>query len=290
MSANPIAATPAVQRLSKLPGVNILLMGPTGSGKTYFIGQLLEAGLKVRAIFTEPGMESVGKYFQDKGKEIPAEYHWHYIAPAGPDWSAMIDSADKINKMDQKGLSALSDINKGKYREFIEVLTSLSNFKSDRDGSVHGAADTWGTDTVLVIDSLSGLSMAAMNLVTGSKPIKSMGDWGMAMDNLERIVTKLTTDLRCHFIMIAHVERETDEISGGSNIMVSTLGKKLAPKIPRFFSDVILTQRVGDKFSWSTATTGVDTKARNVPISNSIPPSIDLILNSWKKNGGVIEP
>lgn len=288
MSSIPGSA-PAT-RASQLPGVNILLMGPTGSGKTYFIGQLLEQELKVRAIFTEPGMESVGKYFQDRNLPMPADYHWHYIAPAGPDWKSMIDSANKINTMDQKALSGLSDINKGKYREFIEVLTSLSNFTSDRDGSVHGAADSWGTDTVLVIDSLSGLSMAAMNLVTGSKPIKSMGDWGMAMDNLERIITKLTTDLRCHFIMIAHVEREVDEISGGSSITVSTLGKKLGPKVPRFFSDVILTQRIGDKFSWSTASTGVDTKARNVPISGNFAPSAKLILDSWKKNGGVIEP
>lgn len=288
MSTLPnVSLTP---RQSKLPGVKVLLMGPTGSGKTYTIGQLIEAGFKVRAIFTEPGMESVGAYFKDRNKELPESYHWHYIPPAGPDWAAMIDSATKINTMNQKGLAALDDIGKSKYREFIEVLTSLSNFKSDRDGSVHGAADTWGTDTVLVIDSLSGLSMAAMNLVTGSKPIKAMGDWGMAMDNLERIITKLTTDLRCHMIMMAHVEREGDEVSGGSSIMVSTLGKKLAPKIPRFFSDVILTQRVGTEFSWSTASPGVDTKARNLPIAAKVPVSMPAILESWKKNGGVVEP
>lgn len=278
------------ERTSQLPGVKILLMGPSGTGKTYFIGQLLDAGFKVRALFTEPGMESVGQYFQDKGQAIPATYDPHYIAPASTPWAALIAAASNINKLDQKALANLQDPNRSKYTEFVQILTTLSSFKSDRTGEVLGAADDWGTDTFLVVDSLSGLSVAAMNLVTGGKPIKSQADWGMAMDTVERFITKLTTDLRCHVLMIAHVEREGDEISGGSTIGVSTLGKKLPPKVPRFFSDVILTQRNGKEFSWSTAAVGVDTKARNVPIDPKITPAIKPIIESWKKNGGVIEP
>jgi hypothetical protein len=288
MSSIPGSA-PAT-RASKLPGVKILLMGPSGTGKTYFIGQLIEAGFKVRALFVEPGMESVGQYFQDKKKPLPDNYDPHYIAPAATPWAALISSAKSLNTLDQKALANMTDPNKSKYNEFIEVLTTLSNFKSDHTGEILGAADSWGTDTFLVLDSLSGISTAAMNLVVGGKPVKSQADWGMAMDTIERFITKLTTDLRCHVLLISHIEREGDEISGGSTVGVSTLGKKLAPKIPRFFSDVILTQRTGTEFTWSTAATGVDTKARNVPISAKIPPNLNIIIESWKKNGGVIEP
>jgi hypothetical protein len=288
MSSIPGSA-PAT-RASKLPGVKILLMGPSGTGKTYFIGQLIEAGFKVRALFVEPGMESVGQYFQDKKKPLPDNYDPHYIAPAATPWAALISSAKSLNTLDQKALANMTDPNKSKYNEFIEVLTTLSNFKSDHTGEILGAADSWGTDTFLVLDSLSGISTAAMNLVVGGKPVKSQADWGMAMDTIERFITKLTTDLRCHVLLISHIEREGDEISGGSTVGVSTLGKKLAPKIPRFFSDVILTQRTGTEFTWSTAATGVDTKARNVPISEKIPPNLNIIIESWKKNGGVIEP
>lgn len=290
MSSIPPVGAPAVTRASKLPGVKILLMGPSGTGKTYFTGQLIEAGFKVRALFLEPGMESVGQYFQDKKKPLPDNYDPHYIGPASTPWTAMIQSAKNINSLDQKALANMVDPNKSKYNEFVQILTTLSNFKSDHTGEVLGAADDWGTDTFLVVDSLSGLSMAAMNLVCGGKPIKSQADWGMAMDTVERFITKLTTDLRCHVLLISHIEREVDEISGGSSVTVSTLGKKLAPKLPRFFSDVILTQRQGTEFSWSTAATGVDTKARNVPINSKIPPNLNLIIESWKKNGGVIEP
>jgi hypothetical protein len=53
--------------------------------------------------------------------------------------------------------------------------------------------------------------------------------------------------------MISHIEREIDEVLGGSKVMASTLGRKLAPKLPRYFSDVILAEKTGAKFSWSTA-------------------------------------
>lgn len=276
-------------RTSRLPGFNTMLMGASGAGKTYSLGTLIDMGLKVNVLFTEPGMETLSKYYQDRGQPLPPNVHWHYIAPAGPDWKSMIDSADKINKLDLKMLASMSDINKGKHREFIEILTALSNFKSDRDGSVLGPVDDWGTDSVLVVDSLSGLNLAAMNMVTGSKPVKSMSDWGIAMDNLERLITKLTTDLQCHFILTTHLEREVDEITGGSSMMASTLGKKLGPRLPRFFSDVIYARREGDRFLWSTASVGVDSKSRNLPLSDKLAPSFDLIMHSWKANGGVIE-
>lgn len=286
-TAAPVAPPP--ERKSKLPGFKTLILGDSGCGKTYSIGKLIEMGLNVRILFTEPGMETVGQYFQDRKQEIPPNVHWHYIAPAAPSWAKMIDSAKKINSMSFKMLAELSDINKKEFGEFIEIVTSLSNFKSDRTGEVFGAADDWGTDTVLVLDSLSGLNLAAMNLVTGSKPVKSMADWGVAISNLEFLITKLTTGLRCHFVMTAHMEREQDEITGGVSLMASTLGKKLAPKIPRYFSDVVQARRDADKFFWSTNAMNVALKARNLKLSDNLSPDFGQIMESWKANGGVIE-
>ena len=50
----------------------------------------------------------------------------------------------------------------------------------------------------------------------GREVRQAMADWGIAMDNLERLIIKLTTDLRCYFILTAHMERETDEVTGGT--------------------------------------------------------------------------
>lgn len=258
-----------------IPAPKVLLVGSTGSGKTHSIRTLLDAGMEVFCIFTEPGMEVLSD-------TDPARLHWHYIAPASTPWAQMIDSATKINTMSFESLTKLPDINKRQHTEFIDFLTTLSNFKDDRTGEVFGAVDSWDNNRYLVIDSLSGLNVMAMNLVTGTKPVKSMADWGVAMDNLERVITKLTVDLSCGVVLLAHLERETDEVTGGVQLMASTLGKKLAPRLPRFFSDVIHAKRDADKYSWSTASFNVDLKARNVPLSESLPPSFVPLLSQWK--------
>lgn len=266
--------------ITTLPGVNVLLMGASGTGKTHSIRTLVDAGLEVFVLFTEPGMEVLADVPSDK-------LHWHYIPPASPDWGDMIDSATKINKLSLKSLSEMSDINKAKYTGFLDVLVALSNFPDDRTGQKFGAVDTWDSSRVIVMDSLSGLSIMAMNLIAGSKPVKSIADWGVSVDNLERLTTKLCVDTKCHFVLIAHLERETDEVTGGSSLTASTLGRKLGPKLPRFFSDVVHVKRDGAKFAWSTSTQNVETKARNVAISADLSPSFVPIIASWRKSAGM---
>jgi hypothetical protein len=266
-----------------IPGARVMLVGATGTGKTHAIQTLIEAGITPFVLFTENGMRTLGN--------VPDEScHWHYIPPAVPSWDAMEDSANKINTFSLKNLADLkTGINKDQYRQFMEVLKTLNNFTCDRCGESFGDVDTWGTDRAIVIDSLSGLNIMAMDLQVGSKPARSPGDWGVAMDNLERFITKMTTAPQCHFILTAHLEREVDEVMGGVQLMASTLGKKLAPKIPRFFDDVIQCVREGSTFTWSTATSGVDLKARDLPWADKLDPSFVQIIEAWKKAGGIIQ-
>lgn len=260
-----------------IPGVKVMLLGESGTGKTHAIRTLVEAGLEVFVVFTEPGMEVLADVPSDK-------LHWHYIAPSSPDFDDMIQSATKINTMSFDALTKLPDINKRKYTEFIDLLVTLSGFKDDRTGKEYGAVDSWDSSRVLVVDSLSGLNIMAMNLIAGSKPVKTMGDWQIAVDNLERLLMKLTVDLRCHFVLTAHLERETDEVTGGTTLVSSTLGRKLGPKLPRFFSEVIHVKRQGDKFTWSTATSNVATKNRYLKIADNQPPSFVPIITAWRKH------
>jgi hypothetical protein len=269
--------------MSSLPGVNVLLMGASGAGKTYSLRTLITHGITPFCVFTEPGFEVLGDIPPDK-------LHWHYIPPADQDWASMVDSATKINTLSFESLTKLTDINKRSYDQFIDLLKTLNNFKCDRDGKEYGDVCKWGTDRAVVLDSLSGVNIMAMNLVVGSKPVKHLGDWGVAMDNLERLIQKLCTSTGSHFILIAHAERETDEVMGGSKIMAATLGRKLAPRLPRFFSDVVLADKQGAKFTWSTAAVGADLKARNLAIADGLPPDFGPIITSWKKQGGTITP
>lgn len=277
-----MSAVPQPSPQSSLPGTNTLLLGGSGSGKTFSLKTLVAQGIPVFGIFTEPGFEVVG--------DIPCpKLHWKYIQPAATDWASMIDSARKINTLSFESLTKLSDINKTKHNQYIQVLETLSAFRCDRCGQSFGAVDSWGTGRALWLDSLSGLNVMAMSLQVGSKPVKSMADWGVAMDNLEWLIRNLCVVTRCHFTLVAHAERETNEVAGGSQIMASTLGRKLAPKLPIYFSDVVLAQRQGDRFTWSTAAVGADLKARNLRIADGLAPDFGQILETWKSRGGKIE-
>lgn len=264
------------------PGLNEMLVGATGTGKTYALRTLLDAGLEVFILATEPGIAST------LGDTDPERMHWHYIAPAAPGLDSLLDSATKINTMSMKGLANMTDINKSKYSQFLEVLTTLANFKDDRTGKEYGSVESWDTDRVIVIDSLSGLNVMAMDLVVGAKPVKSMSDWGIAMDNLERLIMTLCTAVRAHFILTAHLEREQDEVTGAIKLMAGTLGKKLGPRLPRFFDDVIQCTKSDDgkTWLWATQTLNVDTKTRNLPYSEKIIPTFKPVIETWRAKAG----
>lgn len=268
---------------SALPGVNVLLMGPAGTGKTYSLGSLADAGIEVFYLGLESGLESLFAYYSDKGKPIPENLHWHQLEAPKASFTELMDSAKKINTMNLESLAKMSDPNKSKHNQFIKLLETLNDFPDDRTGQKFGCVDAWGSTRCLVVDGMAGLARAAMSLVVGGKPVRNQSDWGIAQDQVEKIVRMLTDNCRCHFVLIAHVERETDAILGGVKLMVSTLGKALAPKLPPMFSDVILTVREGAKFSWDTGSAMADVKTRNLPIAAGQPASFSAIIAKWKQ-------
>lgn len=275
---------------SLLSGVNVLIEGPTGTGKTHSIGTLVDTGLPVFYLALESGIESLMGYWTDQSKPIPLNLHWHHLSAADASFSAMLKNAEVINALTNDALAKIQDVNKQKYNSFIKILKVLSNFEDQRTGKTFGPVDSWGPDKALVIDACTGLNIAAMSLVAGGKPIKSLVDWGVAMDQVEKLIRQLTDGCKCHFILLAHIERETDQVLGGVKITVGTLGNKLAAKIPPMFSDVVLTVRNGLTFEWSTANPMADLKARNLPISEHIQPSFKQILDKWISRGGRFSP
>lgn len=273
-----------------LSGINVLLMGPSGTGKTYSIGTLVEAcpELQVFYLGLEPGLETLQGYWKDKSKPVPENFHWHQLAAAKASFGDLLDNAKRINTMSLETLAKASDPNRSKHNRFIQMLEVLNNFPDDRTGVKFGPVDAWGTDKCLVVDGMAGLALMAMSLVVGNKPVKNISDWGISQDQIEKIVRLWTDACKCHFVLITHVEREKDEVLGGIKLMVSTLGNKLAPKLPPMFSDCILTERTGSAFTWNTGSAQADVKTRNLAIAEKLPADFKPIMEKWKKRGGVI--
>jgi len=264
-----------------VPGFKTFLLGTPGGGKTKSLESLIDCGLEVFCIFTEP-MDTISMEIRNHPR-----FHYVYIAPSAPGFDALIKNAKDINTMNQKMLSQLTGIEKNKYGQFIKLLEAMSNF-TDQHGECFGGADSFGTNSVLVVDSLSGMNVMAMDLVVGSKPCKSQADWGIAMDNLGRLINQLTS-LRCHFVLTGHLSLDKDELTGRMMQGAATLGKKLAPDLPRFFSDVVKAYRVGDEFYWATKDPMVDLKFRLLPNADKMTPGFVPVFEEWKTRAALSE-
>lgn len=245
---------------------------------------LCDADVTPFILFTENGMRTLS--------DVPDEkIHWKYIPAAMQSFSDLLAASNTINaSYDFEAIAKQKIWQKQGFKQFLDVASLCNNFICDRCGRSFGSLDTWRTDRAFVVDSLTGLSRQAMDNAVGSKPVKAPADWGVAMDNLERMIVRLTGGLQCHFVMTSHLEREKDEITGSIKLMPSTLGQKLAPKLGALFDDVVETfSRDRDTFAWRTFAPGIDLKGRNLGRSENLPPSFKPLIESWQKAGGIIQ-
>ena len=271
-----------------LPGVNVMLMGPSGTGKTHAIGTLVDAGLDVFYFAYEAGSETLVGYFTDRGLPVPPNLHICTVRAPTASFLEMADAVRYVNTLSFEGLIKQVDPSKSKYNQLEQFLRNFNDVTDDT-GKKWGDVQSWDSSRALVIDGLTGLCDSAMKACIGGKFARDQKDWGLAQNIVEGILRKITSESKYHFVLISHVERETDPNGGGLKLMARALGRALAPKLPAMFSDVVLAKRIGRDFWWDTEDPAADLKTRNLPISGKIPPSFAAIIDKWKSRGGAID-
>jgi hypothetical protein len=266
-----------------------LLVGPTGTGKTAVLATQLLAGLEVFTVVTEPGgvdslLDSV-----ERLKAPVDKLHWTTCLPASAGWKGLEEMIMKISTKDQKGLADEKDMGKADFRPAaMNFLNAFKNFHCERTGKDFGDFTTWDDTRGLNVDSLTGWSYISWGLTVGYKPTANPGEWGIAQNFIEKFLLKINNDRRCFFTLTSHLEKEMDDLTGVKRLMVSTIGAKLAPKVPTFFSEVVRTHKDVDpqgnaKFRWSTLASDVDLKNRALPISANLAPSFVQIVDAYKR-------
>ena len=279
-----LAPPSADSEFDPLKGTSTLVLGGVGTGKTYSLTTLMETGLELFVLITDPGgEESLLDAVSDKKLDIN-KLHWNYIPPAIPEWDTLIKMADMVKVMGYKDLGEIKQgIDKDKYQQYWQVLQTFKDFKCQRTGESFGPVDFWGPDRALAIDTLTGINIMALDMVVGAKPTAHVGEYGVGMKAEEVLLLKLTGACRCFLVVNGHTDRGVDEVEQKTKMRIEALGNKLAPKIPRSFSDVVLAYREGDQFFWSTTASNVNLKRRALPLSDKIRPDYRQIVEKWKQ-------
>lgn len=273
--------------MNDLAGPKILLEGPSGTGKTYALGTMVEWAAKqnppfeVFCMFTENGLETLLGYFADKGQKAPDNLHWHVVRTPVLDLAALTDGADKAGKLSYEALTKAIDGNRGANNPWLKFLTALADVPCDRTGKKFGNIGDWKNDRILINDSLSETANACFKMVTGNKPVASQPDYQVAQNNLVNWLRYMTQSLQCTFVITAHVQRQINEVAGTTQLMTKAIGKAIGDEIPQLFSETIFTVREGNAWYWDTAAANVDTKTRYLPVQSKIRPDFGQIMDKW---------
>lgn len=266
----------------ELTAPSVMLLGESGTGKTDVLGELPLLVEKLFVIVTEPnGLESLLDSI-DRRKADLNKVHYHVIGPARANFQELEQLARKVSVSNHETLS--KQLPGNRYgAKMIDCMGVFHNFVCHRTKQSFGSLDKLGPFNAVAVDSLSGLTSMAWDVTVGDKLTAHPGEWGIGQNLIDKALLSWTSNLKCLFVLTGHLERETDEISQGTKLMASTLGKKLAPKLPRFFSEVVMASTENGQFYWHTAYPGVALKRRALPLGNKLDPSFRPIIERYKQ-------
>ena len=220
---------PALKNHHSSSTTKLLFVGDSGAGKTGALASLAAAGFKIRILDLDNGVDvlcdllSSDKYPKDAIDNVES-----------------VTITEPMKNVGGKLVPFKASV-------WQRVASMLSDWK---DGDInHGSVTTWDTNTVLVIDSLTMLSDAAlsyilaMNSRLGQHPHQS--DWGLAQNLVENLLRMLYDEsVKCNVIVNCHIKPMGDE-NGPERYYPNTLGKALPPKVGRYFNTMLLAQTSG---------------------------------------------
>lgn len=297
MSASEIREIMAAQALLDVRAMpSVILEGEMGSGKTHSLRTLL---MDKDGKFVGPSVSGIEKVvminheggFEDVLGDIPKEkLAWNYLPVSEGSFAGLQAMIRTINTQHPDTIQKMGGINKHLYPEFDKLMGICNDFTDQRTGTKLGGVFTFPKTWCLWYESISALSEIAKNNAIGDKPFMELRDYQMVQNPVRKFLNHLVFSTKCLFVATAHLERETNESNFQQELMISTVGRKLGPLLPRFFSDVIITDRVDEvgmnnqytsKWVWHTVKPGVRSKTRNLPWAQNMKPDFVPLLNNF---------
>jgi hypothetical protein len=209
----------------------LLLIGDNGSGKSGALASLASAGYNLRILDLDNGLDILKNVLRDP----KAGY-----------------ASDSISRVVYETLTDKMKASGGKLvpsqaTVWQRAIKLLDNWKTESHSL--GPLVSWTPKDVLVIDSLTMLSNAAMNFVLsmnarlGQQPHQS--DWYVGQQMIESLLQMLLDEnVRCNVVMNCHITFIGEE-NGPVRGYPASLGKALPPKIGSYFNTILMAQAVG---------------------------------------------
>lgn len=204
--------------------VKLLILGNSGAGKTSSLATLAAAGYRLFICDFDNGLDIL------MDPKVLAPEHRKNIF-----YRAL---QDKLVKVGDKLIPRATA-----WQDFMKCLGDWK----EPSGSL-GNITTWGDRDVLVVDSLTFATQRAFDdaLQLGGRlgQRAQIQDYGAALENIEATLEMLYgSACGCNVVMTAHLMFQGDEMTGTRKALPNVLGQKLAPKVPRFFNNMILAEK-----------------------------------------------
>lgn len=229
---------PALSTTTPIPPIKGLILADSGLGKTGSLASLAQAGFNLKLFDADA----------NHGILI-------HILKDNPDALARIEANTfrdhlKINS------SGFPDGDPKGWSDFLKA------FDKWPDG---GKATDWGSDTIIVIDTLTALGKAALyraqKIDSKFGRLPEIQHYHTAMVQLEGLLGNLSSDnISCHVLILTHINYVNNELGAMFGLPMA-IGDKLSPKVPMYFNTMLTIKRTGKKTALVTKTNAmVNTK------------------------------
>lgn len=229
----------SLEKLAENRATRILLVGYPGSGKTGSLACLANAGYKLRILDYDGNLDPLFEYIK-------------------PD---CLKNVDVVTLEDKLRLGQRIIETSGLPEAFANGLKMMNHWKYKAPDGTEvdlGKSRDWGPDTIVVLDSMTGMGRAAMRRALSFANRTTLNrrrqDWGVAASEQEQYIEMLTGKLNdFHVIVTAHLKMIGPEIEeAGDSDLTKDLKQRTADLVKtRLFPTALgkaLPQSVAEHF------------------------------------------
>ncbi len=231
--------------------IKMLIVGPSGAGKTGGLAPLVDAGYNLRILDFDNGLSPL------RGRVKKREN---------------LKNVNFITLRDEMQLTAgrISIKQASAFQRAFNALKGAPN--SWGQGVEMPPVEEWTSQDILVVDSLSLMGKASLRMVLMlngqiNKP-PEIQHYGTAMDNIENFLDIVTSDtVKSHVLVLTHLT----PVEGHSMLMPEALGSKLPPKVAKPFDNMISLSITNGQRTYKTNKDGLIALKTAKPIKDTYP-------------------